>query len=900
MADVEYTANLDDDAVLKALRRIDKNIDGIAKRGNSAFGNIGGSATKAGAVMGGVGGVVGALTEKFIELGARAIEAFQEIIAQGIELNKQFELSQQVFTNLFDDPDLGAATIRFLRTTADELRVNQGEAIKFAQNILPRTSDLDTFRELLRLTDIQADTTGQSISELEFSIREALSGDFVSLKDRFDISRETVNQIKELGKEIGLDKALAEVLGDEFERLGKVNLEGALQTDLKDIQSQFTNLQVALTDPIFNQLKEQAAEFLETLRANGDELTLIAGQIGDVLAGILEFIGDGFQQAGGSIDLTPFQEFVSFVQDTFEAVKLLASELIDFGGQLFGLVGDVSLLDEEFSVLVHIISRADEAMVTLTQILGFSRAGIEGLRGTISPTVELIDRLAEAIIALFNLDYEGFAESIDAANEAIEDGFFDLEEGQRRAVDAIQETAARLDNYNQRLDENTRKQEERKQATDDTTKADRAAIDAALARKQAEEDLSKAAEAQKEIDEARAKAAEENEQELTKIRREQAEQRLDDAIKAAQRREDIERKSAQAIEDIFTKNAQVIEDAARDLSRDEADIARKAARDRQQIERDSASQRQDVERNFRIELQRIRDQFQQAAQEAERNNDAQAFLRAQRQQEQQVSQAEQTRDTGLEDAAREAEEKREALKVQLDHEIEDAQIANARKLEDLQIRLDRELEKRALKNQRALEEQAIQEERLAERRALEFQRELEEFARKEEEKQAKLEESLAEQFAALEAAKEAEVALIAETEAAKTGIVREEEKKRRKLQEQLTAGGDNTFGTNTRGVGSGGLRPFQRGGRPGVGEPVVVGEAGPEVFVPDTAGTIIPNTTMFRQPVSPPPITPQGGSVTNNSIVQNLSESMFNDPVQRNALRNFILATMAEAQGGAF
>jgi hypothetical protein len=37
---------------------------------------------------------------------------------------------------------------------------------------------------------------------------------------------------------------------------------------------------------------------------------------------------------------------------------------------------------------------------------------------------------------------------------------------------------------------------------------------------------------------------------------------------------------------------------------------------------------------------------------------------------------------------------------------------------------------------------------------------------------------------------------------------------------------------------------FQHGGRPPVGRPSIVGEAGPELFVPNTAGTIIPNDKL--------------------------------------------------------
>ena len=51
----------------------------------------------------------------------------------------------------------------------------------------------------------------------------------------------------------------------------------------------------------------------------------------------------------------------------------------------------------------------------------------------------------------------------------------------------------------------------------------------------------------------------------------------------------------------------------------------------------------------------------------------------------------------------------------------------------------------------------------------------------------------------------------------------------------------------------GGFLGFANGGRPPVGRPSVVGEKGPELFVPSTAGTVIPNSSL--------------GGTTNNIVV---------------------------------
>ena len=53
-----------------------------------------------------------------------------------------------------------------------------------------------------------------------------------------------------------------------------------------------------------------------------------------------------------------------------------------------------------------------------------------------------------------------------------------------------------------------------------------------------------------------------------------------------------------------------------------------------------------------------------------------------------------------------------------------------------------------------------------------------------------------------------------------------------------------TSGTNFFGGGFSPIDFFANGGRPPVGRPSVVGERGPELFVPRSAGTIVPNHAM--------------------------------------------------------
>ena len=62
----------------------------------------------------------------------------------------------------------------------------------------------------------------------------------------------------------------------------------------------------------------------------------------------------------------------------------------------------------------------------------------------------------------------------------------------------------------------------------------------------------------------------------------------------------------------------------------------------------------------------------------------------------------------------------------------------------------------------------------------------------------------------------------------------------------------------------GGFLGFANGGRPPVGKPSIVGERGPEIFVPRSAGTIIPNNQIGGA----------GGGIVNNINVNVSAEGM--------------------------
>ena len=80
------------------------------------------------------------------------------------------------------------------------------------------------------------------------------------------------------------------------------------------------------------------------------------------------------------------------------------------------------------------------------------------------------------------------------------------------------------------------------------------------------------------------------------------------------------------------------------------------------------------------------------------------------------------------------------------------------------------------------------------------------------------------------------------------------------------------------------LPTFANGGRPTVGRASIVGEKGPELFVPTSAGTIIPNDRI-------------GGGITNNIVVNvDASGSNVEGDEQQSRELGLVLSTAIQAQ----
>jgi hypothetical protein len=905
VSDYEYKATLDLTQIKKSLEQITREFAQMEKRASGALDKIqkqaeeaakatqrtGEAASKAsraitdggkqsGAAIGAVAGGVAELTRRFIDMGLAAARALLGVVEGGVALNANLETVERTFAAAFGSPELGKEAVKFLDEIADKLNIDKGLAREFGQSILPKTDSLENFTELLRLVDIQSDSTGKSMDDLKRAIRDALSGDFASIRDQFDLGPEAIEQIKALTPTLGAAGALAKVVGDEFAKLGKVNISGTLQTDVKAINSQFTDLQAALGKPVFDELKQQVADLGGVLSDREDDFALMAGAAGDMVANVVDFVGSGLSDFLRDLDT-----------ETVIDIANNLNGMVESGRQLVDVLGLMELPDALVSGISDITGKLDDALTTAAQLTGLAKAEAARRRAEADTFLEETPFSSNPVTRFLATTGIGLAEGLGVPTEN------DAERkaaGEKAYQESILETARALELSKKREEEVAETQRKRREEQGKETPADQGALNAVLAQQQAEEEAAKAAQV---LADAQAKVNEKmNDLKTDQSRAEldllvKAERAaLDAALDAARRREDLARANLQKIADIETKNNQAIADAAKDLSRDEEDIARDSARAQVDATRQAAQRRLDIETQYRRRLQDIQRQFAESALEAERTRDAVSFLAAQRERASAIAEAGTERGRGLADVGTEEQRAKEAARIAAEEARQEAAIENQRKLEDLNTRLQQELEAQRINNEQSIEEARIAEER----------------------KQQDLEASLAGELATIAQAQAAHT----QAEQAKTQATQAELQKRlaatqkavqqmERLERQGRAG-EGSIRASAPGLGGGGNKSFgfighrADGGPVDAGQPVWVGERGRELLVPNVNSYVIPNRIASRVPAPVGSMTSirNDNSTNINAPVDMLDPTKFS-AAQRAILRNEVAQMMADSQARA-
>lgn len=895
MAQIVDSAHLDTSDYLKKLKQIDANIARMTKNAQKSFDDVNKSVKSSGLQIGVTSGLVSAITTKFIELGQRATSAIADITAESVSLAAGLETTEKVFTGIFQgNKEAAKAALGEIRDESRKLGVDLTET---AAAFAPFVKNIEQLTRIGKIGSALAlSQPEQAGAGVRIALQEFLAGSSRSLVQRFEIPRNLGQELDKAlatgGVEAGLLKfeEILKRLGRDIDTLG-----GGFQQAQGKAQIAGQQIQEALGGPIVQELTDQLDTLSSTLNENFDDVELVADAFGRVAANIADIIGTGLNDFLATLDSEQLTRIAQKIFDITEDARLLVET---FAGADF----PKTFIDgiETFA------TKLDEALVTATQLNLLSQAGAAKAEAEYKAWTDELERLhGEGTIATEALkQLAGIPGVVQASNE-LSKLVGDTEAqalaarsaaaGEEAYNKVIQDGVTALDESKKRRDENRQATEDMAEAQKKSTAAGRDEANALLEQKDRLEELAalkeEAAEAEAKVNEARTKAATDLSRDLLEIDIETERKRLDILLDSAREREDAARKNLQAIEDIQRKNAQDIADAATDLSRDEQDIATKFSRERLEVERTQAQKRVDIEVETRRRLKDIRKQFDFDSEEAERTRDAVTFLRLQRQRDQEVTTVQTDRQRKIRDTQLEGQQRREELRIQQAQELEDARLANERKLQDLQTSLERELEAQSIAFAREQEAINLKEERKLADLQTAREREREDALRGYNEKLADLETSLKD-----------ELALI------KNYNAQMEEEARRHAAEMAAANASQPTQMTTQGTSPASSRQsllnLQRqqgtyassrqgginqqlqfpgkaaGGPVASGSPYMVGERGPELFIPTGNGRIVPSGQLASSA-----FVPRTG-ISNHTVNNNQTASLGGlvDPGSLNAI----------------
>lgn len=907
--DVVYGASLDDDEVLAAYKRIvqgaaqsadkaaaafdkmAKKIEEIAdglddtnRKGKKSFDGMGKSIASSTVNLERFRAIGDEVVQTLVRLGVQAAKAFAAAVAGGIELNREAELVQLSVTAIFEGNEKAAqAFLELIDQTAIKLGASRQELRSLAKGLLPDIGDIELTNKLVEQLIILGRDAGASFTSIRIAAEEALSGqNLQSLARRLNLGS-VISQAEKYAKTMGQAAGLSLALQERIEKTGlstEVTAD-SLEVLLNTLRAEVLGLQTILGEGPAQELKEQITSILEAFQNNRSDIETVAKAFGDFAATVIEVVGSGISNLLNNLDYDGLQE----TADNFSRLVIKAELLAK-------ILFDPELVNGLNQAANDILGALSAALETAAKLAALSKAGQAKSKAEQEALEEIDPNLAFVVGAgvtkALGLVTEEEQAKIDAAGQAA------YKEELLRSVAALESAEQAEQDLEDKIADRSKVQEK---ATDADLEAANALIELQKAEEVAKDAADRAAKAQESINDKRKKLAIDLTRELLRINRQFQNKIIEDEIRNARTREKNQLTHNRKLEDIARKNQQRLEDARGDLGEKEAELAQEKADERLQIEREKGKELADAEKNLANELLRIQEQFFLSSEEAERNNDVQAFLAAVRRRDQQVTEAKRERDETVDEAESQALEREEELKRSYEQDLANLKSNNEKKLRELQTQLERELEAEKIADERRKQDADIANAQAIEDTKRRNAIELEEFRIKEAQRRKDLEESLAAEFAILEENAQAKIDLAKLTADA---IIDE-------TKRAITAGTDkfglgkkkSKFGTAPIVEETGLFLPVisrAEGGDLVPNKPTVVGEDGPELIIPQGPGFVIPNT-FFRQP------TAGGGGGTQNIFNDNRSPNismpigpdMMSNPVLRNMVTQVAREIVAEA-----
>lgn len=277
--------------LLQAKDNASRVIDGLG-------GSLGHVENRSSAVGRGFAAMGAATLRATAALGTAAGAAVSASTVIGFKFNSAVEQAEAQLMAFTKSNTKTADILKYVKDEAARTQFSFTEMAQAAAGLIPASNQSGVaLKDLIRQAEILAALNpAEGLTGAAFSLKEALSGDFVSIVERFNLPRKRLNELKEQGVPAmeAITIALKE-MGIDYDLVAKQGQTTAARWD--QIKDKFTQMAGEYTKPVFDRVSKGLDDLAPKMdkAKEGVDLFIRSFKIGDNLSeapGALNTIGE--------------------------------------------------------------------------------------------------------------------------------------------------------------------------------------------------------------------------------------------------------------------------------------------------------------------------------------------------------------------------------------------------------------------------------------------------------------------------------------------------------------------------------------------------------------------------------------------------------------------------------
>lgn len=277
---------------------------------------------------------------------------------------------------------------------------------------------------------LKTSNPGATLTDAAIAMKNALSGDYVSLQEQFDIAPAEIKRLKEAGLE---GKKLIDALlkGKGITDTTLQDMSGTMGGQMSAMKAMWDDISVQIVEGFWPRIQATATEFMGWLSQNKEVIIEVLTQATEVAINLfkwvttgVDYLVRGFQMFGSFLGawwetLTAnftAANFVSWILSmgnaALQAANVLVNKLAemvllaikDFAPKLFGWVGGDALVDNVRKKTVNAEAAAGESLNKANELAGIN-AGMNAAADTWQKQEN--DRAGKGGQATLNINLQG-------------------------------------------------------------------------------------------------------------------------------------------------------------------------------------------------------------------------------------------------------------------------------------------------------------------------------------------------------------------------------------------------------------------------------------------------------------------------------------------------------------